>query len=74
MPENLLGSLLIHFMLEDFPRIFLKRKYLTLLQSKLIYVKEWSQAPFVVVVYMVCFMIVMCTLLVVNSFVNLKRC
>ena len=43
-------------------------------QSKLIFVVEWSLTPSVIVLFMVYFVIYMCTLLVVDYFVNLKRC
>ena len=48
--------------------------YVCQVQSKLIFVVEWSLTPSVIVLFMVYFVIYMCTLLVVDYFVNLKRC
>ena len=44
------------------------------MESELIYVKEYYLATCVIVLLKVYFMICMCIILVVNSFVNLKRC
>ena len=66
-------------MLEDFPQSLPKSsaqngtKEWCQVESKLIYVEEWYLVPCIIVLFIVCFMICMCTILVVNSFVNLKR-
>ena len=42
-------------------------------ESKPIYVEVWYLAPCVIVLFMICFIICMCTILVLNFFVNLKK-
>ena len=44
------------------------------MESKLIYVEELYLVPCLIVLFMACFMICMFMILVVNFFVNLKRC
>ena len=65
-------------MLEDFLRKLQKSsaqsgtKGWCQVESTLIYVEKWYLARCVIVLFMVCFMICMCTIFVVNYFVNLN--
>ena len=84
LSEDFLRSLLLYFMLEDFlgslPRSLPKAyaqsgtKGWCQVEFKLIYVEELYLTPCVIVLFMVCFITCMYTILVLNSFVNLKRC
>ena len=63
-------------MLDDFPKSSAQgaTKEWYQVESNLMYMEELYLATCVIVLFMACFMICLCIILVVNSFVNLKRC